>query len=243
MATWLDVLTRRSRVANKDKNKSILKHILTGSFYRISAMRGSDTLSTIKNQIQTMRALAADSQIATALSYYATDATTVNSAGQIIWATSIDPKFQDAADIVNAKLKEWNINTYARDHILEIATVGNLYLPTTELYRQEGSLGKEKVSLDGNTIRNDKYEVVASTKIEPESCVHLWYQGESEGYGIQREDGSIVRYSENAIIHFALGGLLGDYTLPGRNSDGQDIDFDIQFGRTSCRSYWRRLYL
>ena len=35
-----------------------------------------------------MRALARDSQISTALSYYATDATTTNTAGEIIWATA-----------------------------------------------------------------------------------------------------------------------------------------------------------
>lgn len=37
-----------------------------------------------------MRALANDSQVATALSYYATDATIPNSDGQIIWAVPID---------------------------------------------------------------------------------------------------------------------------------------------------------
>ena len=182
-----------------------------------------------------MRALAQDSQIATALSYYATDATTLNSSGQIIWATAIEPGYQEIADIVNTKFTEWKINTYARDHILELATIGNLYLPTTKLYREQGEhvQGKQLISLDSNTVRNDLYEVITSTKISPEDIVHLWYKGEPQGYAIQEnsDSGEAVRYDEAAVIHFTLGGLLGDYTLPGRNAAGEDIDFDIQFGQ------------
>ena len=195
-------------------------------------MKADSSLSTIKTQIDTMRALAEDSQIATALSYYATDATTLNSAGQIIWATATESKYQDIADIINTKFKEWDINRYARDHILELATVGNLYLPTTKLYREQGKAGKELVSLDHNSIRDDLYEVVACCKIPPENCVHLWYQGKSQGYGVQEDDSTeAVRYDENAIIHFTLGGLLGDYTLSAKDSHGNDIEYDIQFGQ------------
>ena len=234
MANWVDRLFRRNAQAQQKAYPftTFLKQIQVGSFYRISNMKGATSISTIKTQIDTMRALAEDSQIATALSYYATDATTLNSAGQIIWATAIEPKYEDVADIINTKFKEWDINRYARDHILELATIGNLYLPTTLLYRQQGTAGRELISLDHNTVRDDLYEVVASCKIPPEDCVHLWYQGKSQGYGIQDDkSGEVIRYDENAIIHFTLGGLLGDYTMPGKDADGQDIEFDIQFGQ------------
>ena len=234
MATWLDKILRRSAAAQRRVNpySSMLKRIVAGSFYRVSSIKGNSSLSTIRTQVDTMRALANDSQIATALSYYATDATTINSAGQIIWATAPDPAYQEVAEIINTKFKEWDINRYARDHILELATIGNLYLPTTKLYRQQGGRGKELVSLDGNTVRNDLYEVIPASKVDPRNCLHLWYRGQSEGYAYQEEDSAeITRYDENAIIHFTLGGLLGDYTLPGKGSDGEDIDFDIQFGQ------------
>lgn len=234
MATWLDRILRRTSQAQKKANPftTLLRQIQVGSFYRVSNMKGDTSMATIKTQIDTMRALAEDSQIATALAYYATDATTLNSAGQIIWATPIEPKYEEVAEIINTKFKEWDINRYARDHILELATVGNLYLPTTKLYRQQGRPGRELISLDHNTVRDDLYEVVASCKLPPEDCVHLWYQGRSQGYGLVDEKlGETVRYDENAIIHFTLGGLLGDYTIPGRDENGEEIEFDIQFGQ------------
>ena len=234
MANWLDMLLRRSDRARRQQNPitSFIRQAVAGSFYRVSSLKGNSSFSTIRSQIDTMRALANDSQIATALSYYATDATTLNSAGQIIWATAEDERFQEVADIVNTKFKEWDINRYARDHILELATIGNLYLPTTKLYREEGIGGSELVSLDHNTVRNDTYEIIPSCKVDPQSCVHLWYHGKSEGYGIEDDDGKgVIRYDENAIIHFTIGGLLGDYTMAGRNSKGEDIEFDIQFGQ------------
>ena len=234
MANWLDKLLKRSERATRRINPitTFIRQIVAGSFYRVSNLKGDSAFSTIKRQIDTMRALAEDSQIATALSYYATDATIPNSIGQIIWATAEDPKFQEVADIVNTKFKEWDVNRYARDHIIELATVGNLYLPTTKLYREEGASSYELISLDQNTIRNDLFEIIPSCKVPPDTCVHAWYHGRSEGYFIEKEDGSgTVRYDENAIIHFALGGLLGDYKMPARDANGDEIELDIQFGQ------------
>ena len=53
------------------------------------------------------RNLAKDSQISTALSYYATDCTVPNSSNQIIWATSEDKK---VAELINKLFLRWNIN-------------------------------------------------------------------------------------------------------------------------------------
>lgn len=234
MATWFDKLLRRSEDAQRKMYPSFtsfLRLMKVGSFYKVSNLKSNSALTNIKMEIDTMRALAEDSQVSTALSYYATDATVANSAGQIIWATAIDPKYQDVAEMINLKLKEWDVNQYARDHILELATVGNLYLPTTKYYREEGASGNEFVSLDHNTIRDDSYEVITSTKIAPETCLHLWYKGKSEGFGVEKEGVGTIRYDENAIIHFALGGLLGDYTISGKNENGDEIDFDIKFGK------------
>ena len=75
--------------------------------YRISDMRGNTSLADIKTQIDTMRALARDAQISTALSYYATDATTVNTDGQIIWAVPRDKNSADGAEIINKLFDRW----------------------------------------------------------------------------------------------------------------------------------------
>lgn len=241
MAKWLDRLLGRSKNMEIKNNKfnTVLRSIVAGSFYRVSSLKGSSDFNTIINIINTMRALAEDSQIATALSYYATDATTVNSAGQIIWATAIDDKFTESAEIVNTKFKEWDINRYARDHILELATIGNLYLPTTKLYREEGKKGERQlISLDNNSIRDDYYEVIPSTKVPPESTLHFSHMGKPCGYAVELEEdnGHVKIYDENAIIHFSLGGLMGDYTFDARDDKGNNITYDIQFGQPLMRA-------
>ena len=93
-----------------EEQGSWLRRIVTGSLYRISDIRGDTSVADIKTQIDTMRALATDSQISTALSYYATDATTANTAGEIIWATALDDNHREVAEIINYLFKKWNIN-------------------------------------------------------------------------------------------------------------------------------------
>lgn len=227
MARFFDKLTKQK----PNKAETFLRSFISGSMYRVSDIRGDSSLQDIRSTITMMRALARDSQVSTTLSYYATDATTTNSGGQIIWATADDPKFQEAADIINAKFKQWKVNKYARDHILELATVGNLYLPTTVMYRQDNGETKYRVALDSNTIVDDKFEMVPSTKIPPENILHLWKQGKPYGYIYQPDEKEIttITYSEESIIHFALGGLLGDYTIECKNSKGDVDTYDIQF--------------
>lgn len=233
MAKWFDKLVGKN--APKKKKTSLLRGIVSGSFYRVSDLRGDTALSDIRTQIDTMRALARDSQISTALSYYATDATTPNSSGNVIWATAIDKKYQEVADIVNTLFKKWRVNNYARDHILELATIGNLYIPTTDMYRADASNdSRDKIAIDGNTIPDADYDVVASYCIPPENVVHLWYQGQPEGFMYEPDDNQssrFIRYPESSIIHFSLGGLLGNYTIEAANSKGEVREYDIQFAQ------------
>ena len=231
MAKWFDKLIKRN---NNKKKSSFLRGIIGGSLYKMSDIRGNTSLADIHTRIDTMRALANDSQISTALNYYATDATVPNSDGKIIWATSRDEKSSEVADIINALFDRWQVNKYARDHMLELATVGNLYIPTTELYKKESaSRSQEKVAIDNNTLYNPEFDIVCCYKIPPESVVHLWNQGQPQGYILDPEDDfadtQYVRYPESSIIHFSLGGLLGDYTIGAKTSTGESIEFDIQF--------------
>lgn len=224
-----------SRWMPQTKKRSYLRDIVTGSLYRVSDIRGNTDISDIHTQIDTMRALARDSQISTALSYYATDATLMNSEGQIIWATPIDKSYEGVAEIVNALFARWNINSYARDHILELATIGNLYIPTTGMYKlQSNSTTRQNVALDNNTIADEDFDIIPSYKIPPEDIIHVWEQGEPQGYILQPEENSseIILYPESACIHFALGGMLGDYKISVRDKNtGEPIEYDIKFAQ------------
>lgn len=235
MASWYERLFRP-----KEHKTSRLRSTVAvgGSIYRVSDLRTNSDIEDIRTQILVMRSLARDSQISTALSYYATDATTPNTAGDIIWATAIEPKYQKVADIINGCFKRWNINNYARDHILELATVGQFYMPTTEMYREPGTNQKrELTSLDNNTLVNEDYDIIPSYMIPPEDIVHLWYRGVPQGYIYQPSDegsgafsmGTAISYPESSIIHFSLGGLLGKYHITAKTSDDAVIDYDIQF--------------
>lgn len=207
-----------------------------GSIYRISDLRTNSDIEDIRTQILVMRALARDSQVSTALSYYATDATTPNTAGDIIWATALEPKYQQVADVVNDCFKRWNINNYASDHIIELITVGQFYMPTTEMYRGAGvNQRRELMSLDDNTLINTDYDIIPSYMIPPEDVIHVWYRGQPQGYIYQPSDtGTMsgteaISYPESSIIHFSLGGLLGKYHITAQDSKGETLDYDIQF--------------
>ena len=230
---WLDRLVPRD-----DKKPSWIRSVTAGSMYRISDIRGDSSFADIKTQIDTMRALARDSQISTALSYYATDATTVNTAGKIIWATAKDENSKDIAQVINALFTRWRVDEYARDHILELATIGNLYMPTTYLFKEPAEgVSREGVVLDNNTIIESDYDLVPSQKIPPESIVHVWSQGQPKGYIMVPEDDTttfadtVLLLPESACIHFSLGGLIGDYTLDTRDREGNVVTYDIQFAQ------------
>lgn len=218
----------------KSKRQSLLRTILSGSLYKLSDMRGNSSISDIKTQIDTMRALARDSQISTALSYYATDATLPNTAGQIIWATATEEKYKEVADIVNSLFKRWKVNTYAREHILELATIGNLYIPTNLMYGDDTtSLNRTRVVLDNNTIPDSDFDIVPSTKIPPEDIIHLWYRGQPSGFIYKPSDDNtssdVTIVPEDGVIHFSLGGLLGDYTFDVVEKSGDIKTYDILF--------------
>lgn len=229
---WYNWLFRKARTSDSNKTSSWLRSIVFGSLYRVSDIRTDSSVSDIKTQIDTMRALANDSQINTALNYYATDATTTNGSGQIIWATSTDENYSQVAEIVNDLFKRWKVVNYARDHILELATIGNLYVPTTYLYKKSDHLNTKKgVVLDNNTIPEDDYDIVPSYKVPPENIIHLWKEGQPSGYLMNPDDNKsdILLLPENAIIHFSLGGVLGDYTFKVATKDGDEETYDIQF--------------
>ncbi len=223
--------------AIRRRSRSYIRDIATGSLYRVSDVRGESSFATIRTQIDTMRALAQDSQVSTALSFYATDATLTNTEGQVIWATPVDDGDSQAAEIVNTAFRRWNINAYVRDHILELATIGNLYIPTSRLFADQGDgLSYKSIGLDSNTIKDESFDIVPAYKLAPENVVHLWYQGQARGFIYQPEDdlskrAKILLYPEESIIHFSLGGLLGDYNLDAYDEDGNDIRYDIQFAQ------------
>lgn len=220
-----------SRLLPKPKIIPWLKQLMTGSLMHLSDVSHNTDYENIKTQIDTMRALARDSQISTALSYYATDATVLNTSGQVIWAAPKNPEDKDVAKVINELFLRWDVVSYARAQILELATIGNLYMPTTDYYRTNGGRkGRVNVALDYNTILDEEFDIIPSSKIPPEDVVHVWEQGKPKGYYYKPSDSSETTiFPESSIIHFSLGGLLGDYKISGRNKDGDDIEYDIQF--------------
>lgn len=235
MASWYDRLFTPKKAKTSRLRSTVA---VGGSIYRISDLRTNSDIEDIRTQILVMRALARDSQVSTALSYYATDATTPNTAGDIIWATAVEPKYQKVADIVNDCFKRWNVNNYVSEHIIELITIGQFYMPTTEMYRGPGAnQHRELMSLDDNTLVNNDYDIIPSYMIPPEDIIHLWYRGEPQGYVYQPSDSDsslisnseAISYPESSIIHFSLGGLLGKYHISALNSNNETIDYDIQF--------------
>ena len=224
-----------------------LDNVVGGSFYKMSDIKSDSDIADIRTLIRTMRALADDSQVSTALSYYATDATSVNSAGDIIWATNASGfENSDCAELVNTLFRRWNINRYARDHILELATVGNLYIPTTDMKREvpRNMSSHMYVGLDHNEIPDMDFDIIPAFNVDAENIVHIWDNYEPCGYIYSSEDdvnfgrgnsGNVI-LPESAVIHFSLGGMIGKYSLKGTDASGDDVEYDIQFADPILKS-------
>lgn len=235
MATWFDRLFGDPKKLKDTTSR--LRSILGGAIYRPGDLRGNSDLDNIRTTITVMRALYQDAQISTAISYYATDATTPNTNGDIIWAASNDPKNTKVADIINDLFKRWKVNDYARSHIIELLVYGNMYIPTSEFYRDPAKhQSHHLVALDNNTIPQPSYDIIPSTIIPPEDIIHIWNEGEPQGYVYQNYSDTTmtsnvgtILYPESSVIHFSLGGLLGKYTVDGTNDKNEPITYDIQF--------------
>lgn len=221
-----------------------LKSVVTGGFYRVSDIRSQSSWSDIRTLITTMRALAEDSQVATALSYYATDATTPNTSGQIIWATDRDDRVK-CADVVNALFDRWRVNLYARDHILELATVGNLYIPTTNFSRRasdSGSSSKMYVGLDHHDVPDSDFDILPSHMIDPQNIVHIWKDYSPFGYVYDPDNTSSYTgdvaavLPETSVVHFSLGGVIGKYFIEARDNSGELVQYDVQFAKPLMQS-------
>lgn len=224
---------QRKNTGMFDNLTSYVRMVVSGTFFRMSDLRNNSDIATIKTKIDVMRALAQDSQVSTALSYYATDATQTNASGQVIWATS---EVSGLATTINTLFTHWDVNTYARDHILELATYGNFYMPTTDMYKEMSRRTVQYgIALDNNTIPSLDFDIVPAYKIDPENIVHVWFEGTPFGYMVEEDDSvstKYITYPESAVIHFSLGGLLGDYTITTRNPlDNTDVIYDIQFAQ------------
>lgn len=235
MANWLTRL-----FTPKQQQYSRLRSTVAvgGSMYKISDLRTNSDIADIRQKIQVMRALAEDSQVNTALSYYATDATTPNSNGDIIWATPLTPEYEKVAQVANDCLKRWKVNNYAGDHIMELITVGQFYMPTTEMYREPADQQRgDLMSLDRNTLVDMDYDLLPAYMIPPEDVVHLWKQGQPMGYVYEASDSDAwshtenlaIAYPESSIIHFSMGGLLGKYKISARDTANNVETYDIQF--------------
>lgn len=221
---WDRLLPQRSQ-------PSWLKTLQSGTLLHLGDVAHNTDFASIKTQIDTMRALARDSQVSTALSYYATDATVLNTSGQVIWASPKEPKDKDVAKVINDLFLRWDVVSYARSHILELATYGNFYMPTTDYYKNlSGRRGRVNVALDHNSIIDMDYDIIPSSKIPPEDIVHLWQEGKPTGYYYRPDDSNeTIVFPESSVIHFSLGGLLGEYKIKGKNSSRDDVEYDIQF--------------
>ena len=221
-----------SRLLPVRKVVSWLKYVTSGSLLHLGDISSNTDYSDMKTVIETMRTLARDSQISTALSYYATDATVLNTSGQVIWASPKEDTDKKIADVINELFLRWDVVSYARSHILELATYGNLYIPTTDYYHKPaGRRSHMNIALDNNSTTDMDYDIVPCTKIPPEDIVHAWEQGKPVGFYYKPDDSEdLIRFPESSIIHFSLGGMLGDYKLKGREKgSNNEIEYDIQF--------------
>lgn len=163
-----------------------------------SLTQQANTRNEMYNRYDTM---CEDGRISSVIQTYGEDATERNDAGDIIWATSDDPKI---SYLVNYYLDSLNVNKNIYKWAFSLCKYGDLYV---RLYREseyEDALFAplEKKSLNEDLKikafkKNDKYAHYIEMVTNPAEMFELTKFGKTVGYIQSPVDGVIVKSQQN----------------------------------------------
>lgn len=188
--------------------------ILTGQLTELSEIRmTASQLQERRTAYNAMCQLQQDAIMGPTFEVYATNATTTNLAGDVIWAEPTnpdDPMSVIAAKAANERIAAWELNWRAYKHILELITHGNLYLKTTEYMKP----------VDNNTVinlnernPNRHWDLLPGSAIEPGDIYELAEDGKSVGFVVEGttaayngyvrvRDNAFAVHGTDAVVHF-----------------------------------------
>lgn len=193
--------------------------ILAGTLTELSEIRlTASQLQERRTAYNAMTQLKTDSIIGPTLEIYATNATTPNLLGDVIWAepSTSDEISAQAAEAANSRIKAWELDWRAYKHMIELVCYGNLYLKTSEYVTPRDSL--HVVNLNQRNP-NTHWDVLPGAAIAPSDIYELAEDGESVGFVVQGETETYESYcvindnkwavqSTDSVIHIVYNPSL-----------------------------------
>jgi len=222
-----------AKVPVRDHMNDLDYKILTGQLTELSEIRmTASQLTERRTAYNAMTQLQADAIMGPTFEVYATNATTTNIAGDVIWAEPAqpnDPVATIAAQAANNKIKDWQLNWRAYKHILELVTYGNLYLKTTEYVKPSDN--NAVVNLN-NRAPNSHWDLLPGSAIAPGDIYELSEDGKSVGFVVEGgtsaynkyvkiKDSAYAVHGTDAVVHFIYNPSLYAKDLIVNDIDGE----------------------
>ena len=223
---------KAARVPVREDTKDLDYKILSGTLTNLDDIRlTGNQLQERRTAYNAMSQLQQDAIMGPTFEIYATNATTTNSSGKVIWAEPADAGddlCKAATEAANARIEAWGLDWRAYWHIKEIICFGNLYLKTTEFVAPTDSV--HVVNLNKRNP-NKPWDLLPGAAITPGDIYELAEDGVCVGFvneGSESEydayckinDASWAVQSTDAVIHVVYNPSLYAREIAVTDADG-----------------------
>lgn len=223
---------KAARIEQKEDTRDLDYRILAGTLTELDQIRlTASQLQERRTAYNAMTQLQSDTIMGPTFEIYATNATTANSAGDVIWAEPADGEDEltaIATQAANERIKEWELNWRAYKHMIELVCYGNLYLKTTEYLPPVDNM--HVVNLNKRNP-NERWNLLPGLAIPPGDIYELSEKGKSIGFvveGVTNEYRDYCLINDNkwavqgtdAVIHIVYNPSLYARDIIVNDADG-----------------------
>ena len=221
------------RVEERKDVRDIDYRVLNGTLTELDQIRMTAAeLQERRTKYNAMIQLQSDAIMGPTFEVYATNSTSTNLEGNVIWAVPKDNANQMgrlAAKAANKMIEEWELNWRAYKHLYEIICQGNLYLKTTEYLNPTD--GQHVINLNQRNP-NKRWNLLPGSAVHPGDIYELAENGKCVGFVVQGVTNDYRSYcvidddhwavqSTDAVIHFVYNPSLyaRELTVNDENGD------------------------
>ena len=224
---------KAQRVVQDNDTRDLDYRILNGTLTQLDDIRlTASQLQERRTSYNAMAQLQSDTIMGPTFEIYATNATSTNMAGDVIWAEPLDggdDLCKIATQAANERIKEWELNWRAYKHIYELICYGNLYLKTTEYIPPIDN--SHVVNLNKRNP-NSRWNILPGSAVPPGDIYELAEKGQSIGFIVEGETNDYRDYcimndnrwavqSKDAVIHIVYNPSLYARDIQVKDEQGE----------------------
>lgn len=221
-----------ARVDDRSDLRDLEYLVLSGTLTELNEIRlTASQLNDRRVAYNCMVQLQSDAIMGPTFEIYATNGTSTNMQGDVIWAEPEDTTDEIcalASEAANKLIRGWGLNWRAYKHLYELICHGNLYLKTTEYIKPYDT--SHVINLNQRNP-NKKWDVIPGSAIPPGDIYELTENGKCVGFVVEGADVNTQRYcyikesawsvqSTDAVIHFIYNPSLYQADIEVTDDDG-----------------------